>query len=318
MRKILVICGPTSTGKTSLAIKLAKKLNGEIVSADSRQVYVGMNIGTGKDIPDNSLWVKSDKKSQTGYYEIQGVKVWGYDLVSPKKEFSVAEYIKIASKIISDISERGKIPILTGGTGLYIRGVIDGIPTAEIPRNFQLRKNLSTKTPDYLFEKLAEMDSAKALLLNSSDRKNPRRLIRSIEIAQFLLNKNRLKRVRSMSDKYKVLFVGLNAPKKAIEKKIRKRVSTRIRQGIEQEIKTLIMQGVGWGDQSMLTLGYRQFRGYFERTIDLSHVLDDWIIEEIRYAKRQMTWFKKDKRIIWFDITKLNFIISIEKLIQKW
>jgi tRNA dimethylallyltransferase len=132
--KLLVICGPTSTGKTILAISLAKKFNGEIVSADSRQVYKGLDIGTGKDLPKNAkikyLWMK-----KFGFYEIKGIKIWGYDLADPRHSFSVSQYLRFAERVISDISKRGKLPILVGGTGLYIKGVVDGIPTAEIPKN---------------------------------------------------------------------------------------------------------------------------------------------------------------------------------------
>src|SRR5687767_6639381 len=123
MKKLLVICGPTATGKSSLAFKLARKFNGELISADSRQVYIGMDIGTGKE------WG-------------EGVEIWGYDLVDPDKEFSVAQYLRFATKKISDIEKRGKLPILVGGTGLYIKGVVDGIPTVDVPRNKKLREIL--------------------------------------------------------------------------------------------------------------------------------------------------------------------------------
>lgn len=180
--KLLVICGPTATGKTALGIYLAKKFEGELVSADSRQVYKGMDIGTGKDLPGNSkLEIRNSKLG--GSYKVAGVPIWGYDLISPKEEFSVARYIKIAGKIIKDIWERDKLPILAGGTGLYIKGVVDGIPTAFIPKNIALRESLGKRGVRELFEILAEMDAVKAASLNISDKKNPRRLVRAIEIA---------------------------------------------------------------------------------------------------------------------------------------
>ena len=133
MNKLLVICGPTSTGKTTLAIALAKKFNGELISTDSRQVYKGMDIGTGKDLPEGAKF-KLPWFQKYGYYEVGGTKIWGYDLADPRHEFSVAQYIKFAERIISDVLKRGKSPVLVGGTGLYIRGVVDGIATAGVPK----------------------------------------------------------------------------------------------------------------------------------------------------------------------------------------
>ena len=147
MNKLLVICGPTSTGKTTLAVDLAKKFNGELISADSRQVYKGMDIGTGKDLPKGAK-IKLPWFQKYGYYELNGVKIWGYDLAAPRHEFNVAQYIKFAERLISDISKRGKTPILVGGTGLYIKAVIDGISTASIPKNNLLRKNLEKVPPE--------------------------------------------------------------------------------------------------------------------------------------------------------------------------
>ena len=193
MKKLLVICGPTATGKTRLALHLGKKLNAELVSADSRQVYKWMNIGTGKDLPKDSRFKIQDSRSG-GYYLVGGVKIWGYDLVEPTEEFSVGKYVKIARKIIKDIwksrqklthsgGQGGKLPILVGGTGLYIKGVVDGIPTAAISKSKALRKTLEGKKSDELFELLAQLDPVRAASMNASDRKNPRRLIRAIEVA---------------------------------------------------------------------------------------------------------------------------------------
>jgi tRNA dimethylallyltransferase len=137
--KILVVCGPTATGKTSLGIELAKKFNGEIISADSRQVYKEMDIGTGKE------WG-------------EGVDIWGYDLVAPKEDFNVSQFLKFAEEKILDIKSRKKIPIIVGGTGFYIKGIVDGIETVEIPQNKSLRKILEEKTVDELFEMLSGID----------------------------------------------------------------------------------------------------------------------------------------------------------------
>lgn len=315
MNKILVICGPTATGKTSLGLALAKKFNGEIVSADSRQVYKNMDIGTGKDLPENSKLEIGNWK--LGYYLIQGIKLWGYDLVSPKEEFSVSKYLKFAGKTISDIERRGKLPILVGGTGLYIKGVVDGIPTVDIPRNKKLRKNLENMTSDQLYEHLSQLDSFKAGSMNSSDKKNPRRLVRAIEIAMWVIDSTK-KKLPQNKTVFDTLFVGLTGPSEFLERRINKRVEDRIAAGFETEIKKLIDSGVDWNDQSMMSLGYRQWRDFAEGAVDRDAALSEWKKEERKYAKRQMVWWKRDGRINWFDITKGEYQKKVEKLVEKW
>lgn len=318
-RKLLVICGSTVTGKTNLGLRLAKKLEGEVISADSRQVYKGMDIGTGKDLPRNFGFRTSDlrfKGAKVGYYTDGDTRIWGYDLVSPKGSFSVAEYIRIAGKVIENIWKRGKLPILVGGTGLYIQGVVDGIPTATIPRNERLRSSLEGKGFPELFEMLAQLDPVKAASLNTSDRKNPRRLIRSIEIADAVMRgKDKSSKKMAVDD---VLFIGLVAPRGKLNERIDKRVGSRLREGFEKEVSRLLKEGVSWEMQSMSSLGYRQWRDYVEGKLTKDQAIEKWRSEERKYAKRQITWFKKDKRINWFNISKSNWQRSVEKMVEKW
>ena len=332
MHKLLVICVPTATGKTSLAIHLAKKFspkgrpasgwNGELISADSRQVYKGMDIGTGKELPVNSkLKIKNLKlgKKRIGFYEIRGIRVWGYDLVDPKEEFSVAQYVKFADKIIKNIGKRGKLPILVGGTGLYIKAVVDGIPTAVIPKSISLRKKYKNKSVRELQDILGKLDSFKLSSMNVSDRKNPRRLVRAIEIAKWMLEVGSKKLEKSR--KYEgdsVLFIGLTASREFLENRIDKRVEERIRSDVEDEIKNLLKFGIKWNSQAMQSLGYKQWFRYFNKEKTLKEIVDDWLRAEKNYAKRQMTWFKKDERINWFDITKPNWEEDVEDLVKKW
>lgn len=322
--KLLIICGPTATGKTKLALHLAKVLGGEIVSADSRQVYRGMDIGTGKDLPVNyKLQIANYKlgKPKIGYYEIYGVKVWGYDLVDPKEEFSVAQYIPIAQEIIKNIWMRSKLPILVGGTGFYIKGVVDGIATSTIPKDEFLRNSLTGKNIQELFEILAGSDSVKAASLNASDRKNPRRLIRAIEIASFQKTGKFISSMIRINEKNKVkntLFIGLKCSKEVLEGKIRNRVENRQREGIEEEIRELVSQGVNWGMQSMQTLGYSEWHEFMVGRKTKEETLKKWEADEKKYAKRQITWFKKDIRINWFDISQEDWQENVEKLVQKW
>lgn len=321
MRKLLVICGPTATGKSSLALHLAKQLNGELVSADSRQVYKGMDIGTGKDLPRGFEFRISNlgfKDGGVGYYTDGETRIWGYDLVGPKEEFSVGQYVKVASRIIEDIRARGKLPILVGGTGLYIKGMVDGIPTASIPQDKRLRKSMEDKRVRELFEILAQLDPIRAAGMNASDKKNPRRLIRAIEIAQWQLKRKGKEKQRPLISKDGVLFVGLTAPRLELCKRIEKRVDKRLKRGIEEEIKNLTKMGVSWDDQSMGSLGYNQWKSYFEGEKTKKEMLGGWKKEECRYAKRQMTWFKRDRRINWFDVTKGSWETGVEKLVKRW
>jgi tRNA dimethylallyltransferase len=316
--KLLVICGPTSTGKTTLAIELAKKFNGELISADSRQVYKGMDIGTGKDIPKGTK-IKLPWFQKYGYYEINGAKIWGYDLADPRHEFNVAQYIKFAGRIISDIVKRGKVPILVGGTGLYIKAVVDGIATASIPKNNLLRKNLEKATAEELFEKLAQMDSFKAGQMNASDKKNPRRLIRAIEVAMWKINNGQKeKEIAKKKKDFEVLMIGLTAPEKFISARISSRVARRVEAGIKKEVQDLLKKHVTWEMPSMSSMGYRQWKDYFDGKRSEAEVIRDWEGEENKYIKRQMVWFKKDKRIHWFDITEAKYPENVEKSVEKW
>ena len=303
MKKVLVVCGPTATGKTFLALKLAKKFNGELISADSRQIYRGLDIGTGKDLCKIPKWAT----------------IWGYDLVGPKEEFSVSKYIAFANKAIEDIWSRDKLPILVGGTGLYIKGVIDGIPTVDVPRNKKLRERLSEKTSEDLYEMLSQIDAIRAGSLNSSDKRNPRRLIRAVEVATWMIdNSKKLPKGNESHRNRSVLFIGLYAEKEKLFDRIEKRVDKRIAAGLEDEIKSLLSSGITWKMQSMSSLGYRQWKEFFEKTKTKEAVINDWKKEEKRYARRQITWFKKDRRLHWFDTTEKKLIKNVEILVKKW
>lgn len=316
MNKLLVICGPTATGKTRLGVHLAKKINGEIISADSRQVYKGLNIGTGKDLPKGAkikhLWMK-----KFGYYEVDGVKIWGYDLADPRHSFNVSQYLRFTERIIPDIIKRGKTPILVGGTGLYIKGVIDGIPTAEIPKNSKLRKSLEEKSASGLFENLAQIDSIKSAAMNSSDRKNPRRLIRAIEVATWKITHSRIETYKKPTI-YDILQIGLTANEKHLFNKIENRVSERFKEKLKDEIASLLKSHVHWNMQSMSSMGYGEWRGFFEGNKSEVEVIEIWKGEEKKYVKRQMVWFKKDKRIRWFDVTDPNYPVNVEKIVLMW
>lgn len=304
MKKILVICGPTATGKTSLAFKLAKKFDGEIVSADSRQVYKHMDVGTGKE------W---DSK----------VKIWGYDLIEAKNTFSVSDYFKLMKFVISDIWSRNKLPIITGGTGLYIKSLIDGIPTVDVPKSNSLRISLEKMNVDDMFEKLATLDSAKAGSMNLSDRKNPRRLMRAIEVAVWNLENETQKQVvdkreHVLNSDVDVLMIGLTSSLEKLFSNIKKRVDLRMNNGFIDEVENLLKMGISWKNQSMNTLGYKESEAFFKNGLTYEEFISIWEKNEMKYVKRQLTWFKKDNRINWFDIEDINLFNRVANLVEKW
>ena len=280
-KPLLVVCGCTATGKTKLALHLSKVFNGELISADSRQVYKYMDIGTGKDI------------NKYG-------KIMGYDLVNPNEEFNISYYSKFAKKAIDEIYKRNHLPILVGGSGFYIKSVIQNISTISIPANKILRENLRGKTTSELIEILANVDSKKLQLMNNSDRNNPRRLIRAIEVAASTDVKTK------NNSNYDVLYVGLTIDTNELKKRIEKRVDERVEMGFSHEIKFL-KENNYWEGAPSRTLGYKDWPN-----------VDQWKVGEFKYAKRQMTWFKKEKQISWFNISNTNFTKEVEKLVKKW
>lgn len=319
--RLLVICGPTATGKTSLGFKLARKFNGEIVSADSRQVYKYMDVGTSKGLPVNSKL--QTLNSNLGFYLIHGIKLWGYDLAEPNERYNVSVYFKTIKYIVSDIWRRGKLPIIVGGTGLYIKSIIDGIPTVDIPKNDSLRESLENLTVYEMYEKLATLDSTKAASLNSSDKLNPRRLIRAIEVAVWNIENETQKQIvekrKNVLDRdVDVLMIGLIANNSVLLNNIEKRVESRIENGFIDEVEDLLKMGVSWKDQSMNSLGYKESEAFFKNGQTYEDFISLWIKNEMKYVKRQLTWFRKDNRIIWFNINNNDYLEKVENTVKRW
>jgi len=339
-KKLLVICGPTATGKTQLGINLAKLCNAEIISADSRQVYRGMNIGTGKDIGgskfnlacrqarvqssklESKIQKELNQKITVGAYWVQGILIWGLDLVEPNQVFSVAHYAAFARRLIKSLWAREKLPILVGGSGFYIKAVIDGVDTLGVAPNWELRWQLDNLSPGELFKIPARLDPEKAALLNLSDRQNPRRLIRAIEISQ--KNQKTLRQKRLNIDH--LLMLGLKANNQVLYERIDRRVERRVKQGIEQEIKRLL-KNYDWQNSALSqTLGYQEWEPYFKDEAGREEVIQRWKYNEHGYARRQLTWFKKfcpetkfkNRQIKWFDIARKNWQASAKKLVRNW
>lgn len=300
MNKLLIISGPTASGKTSLAFNLAKKLNGELISADSRQVYRGMDIVTGKEIDE--------------------VKTWLLDVVEPDQPFTVADYYRLAWEAINNIWQKGKLPILVGGTGFYIKVLLDGIETMGITPDWQLRAKLEQLSVDDLGRKLKQVDPNRWEKMNMSDRKNPRRLIRAIEIAKVKsqIPKSKLQtNFKSQIPNPKFLWVGLTVDFKTLYQRVDKRVDERVKTGAVEETKKLAKK-YGWNIPSMTSQGYRELRGFVEGKISLDEAVRHWKFAEHEYARKQMTWFKKERRITWFDITDQYFAKKVERKVADW
>lgn len=299
--KIIVIVGPTASGKSDLAVKIAKKLNGEIISADSRQVYKGLDIGAGKVPRDKT----TNHKLQITNYSYRDIPHHLLDIASPKRIFTVAQYQKLARKKINKIWGRSKLPILCGGTGFYINAVVDGLSIPEVKPNHKLRRELEKKTTEELFQILKNRDPRRA---NSIDRQNPRRLIRAIEIAKKL---GRVPKIKKTPLKCSVLFLGIEKNRAELKNLISKRLKRRIKAGMLKEIKNLHKNGVSWKRMEELGLEYRYGARYTQGKILYQEFIDALTKEICRYAKRQMTWFRKDKRIHW--IAKTNEAITAAK-----
>lgn len=316
MKKILIILGPTATGKTDLALKLAKKFNGELVSADSRQVYRGLDIGTGK-LPLRQAQGKQVKKGKY-YWKINEIKIWMYDVVSPKKQYNVAEYVKEVGKIVEQIISKGKLPIIVGGTGLYLKVLLEGLPNLKIPIDLNLRRKLSQLSLEKLQVKLQELASAKWDKLNNSDRNNKRRLLRSVEIAYMYpyINKSQISNIKYQKDN--ILKIGLTTPRSILNKLIDARVLFHLNQGMVEEAVELHHQGLSFKRMHELGLEYAVLADYLVDKINKEQLIENLKTKIHQYAKRQMTWFKKEKNVVWFDVTAQNYYLKVEKLVAAW
>jgi tRNA dimethylallyltransferase len=270
MEKLIVICGPTATGKSDYAVALAKEIGGEVISADSRQVYKGLDIGSGK----------ITKK------EMKGVKHHLLDVANPKRVFSVAQYKKLADKAMKAILKQGNIPILCGGTGFYINAVIFNQTFPEVPPNNILRKALKKLSLFQLQEKLRTLDPDR---YETIDIHNKIRLIRAIEIATAL---GKVPAVTSLPE-YNVEWVYLDFPDDQLKERIRARLLKRMKQGMVNEVQKLHDTGMSWKRLEALGLEYRYVALYLQKKISKEVMLEEIMSASWQYAKRQRTWFKK-------------------------
>lgn len=291
MNRIVVILGPTASGKSSFAINLAKKFNGEIISADSRQVYMGMDIGTGK--------ISKNEQKLVKHYLL--------DVASPKKQFTVADFKKLGTKAIAQIEKKKKIPFLVGGTAFYIYSLIDDWNIPDVSPNKKLRNQLRNKSTAQLFQILKKIDPRRA---GNIDAHNPARLMRAIEIAKAL---GKVPSLTPGPSTLNPLFLGIRKDQNALYKLIDKRLEERLKDGMVNEVKKLHKLGVSWKRLETFGLEYRFIALYLQNKISYDDMVMQLKSAIHKFSKRQMTWFKRDSRIQWIKNQK-----QAEKLIKNY
>ena len=309
-QKLIVILGPTASGKSDLAVKIAKKFNGEIISADSRQVYKGLDLGSGKITKE----------------EMRGVSHYCIDVASPKKRFTVAQYQKLAKKAIKKILAKGKIPIICGGSAFYIYALLNDWNLPAVPPQKKLREKLEKKSAKELFQQLKKLDPQRA---KNIDKHNKRRLIRALEI---ILTTNKpipslifnSKNKNGLYEVFEVLKIGIKKGKKELKKLISQRLKKRIKQGMIEEVKNLHQKGLSWKRLDELGLEYRYISYYLRGLIDKEKMIKILNQKIWQFAKRQMTWFKKDptpEQVRHKKSAKIKWVKNYkeaEKLIKKF
>ncbi len=277
-QKLIVILGPTASGKSEMAVGLARKFNGEIISADSRQVYIGMDIGTGK----------ITKK------EMQGIPHYLLNIASPKRKFTVAQYQKKAIDTIKKVHRKNKVPILIGGTGFYIDAVTKGLAIPKVKPDWRLRANLEKLTTEQLFDRLKRSDPRRARTI---DKNNRRRLIRALEIV--IKTKKPVPALKEKQPPFDILMLGIKKSPQELKKLIKSRLLKRLKKGMVVEVKNLRRSGVSWKRLEEFGLEYRWVSYLLQGKIDQKD-LQGLLQKEIQhYAKRQMTWFRRNKKTHW-------------------
>ncbi len=301
--KIIVILGPTASGKSDVAIRLAQKFDGEIISADSRQIYRGMDIGSGK--------ITEAEQKMAPHHML--------DIASPKTEYNAAKFKKKTEKIIKDILKRGKVPIICGGTGFWIKAIVDNVDFPEVKPDKELRIKLQELSAETLFNKLKKLDPERA---KNIDAKNKVRLIRAIEICKSIgkvpsISPSPSGRGVGGEGEIEFLQIGILRNKEELNERIRKNVGKRFSMGMIEEVENLHKKyKLSWKKIQSFGLSYNLIPEFLKGNIKTKEELQEKIyLAEKNYAKRQRTWFQKDKRIIWIPIGKKekNKYKNIEK-----
>ncbi|MBI5728426.1 MAG: tRNA (adenosine(37)-N6)-dimethylallyltransferase MiaA [Candidatus Magasanikbacteria bacterium] len=288
--KLVVILGPTASGKTLWSLRLAQKYGAHVISADSRQIYKKMTIGTGKEAGE---W-RAYAGGHDAYYA-QGVPHFLMDIVDPGQSFTLAKFRDQAMKYAILIRQQGVRVLLVGGTGLYISTLVDNLHIPQVPPNKKLRRSLEEKSAPELWRLLSQLDPDATAFV---DQHNVRRLIRALEVC--ILTGEPFSKLRRRGEPvFDVLQIGIDLPREILYKQINERVDRMMSQGLLAEVEALAHQRYGWELPSMSGIGYRQFREYFAGQISLDIVVERLQQDTRRYARRQLTWFRRDPRIKW-------------------
>ncbi len=303
--RVVVILGPTATGKSHCAIEVAKRFNGEIISGDSMLVYKEMNIGTAKPTAD----------------ELQAVPHHLVDILPPDASFNVVDFVEQAKALIADINSRGKLPIIAGGTGLYIKALLEDYAFNSVDEDTELRRSLEaeadTNGTEALHKRLAELDPEAAERIHPN---NVRRVVRALESA---LRGDTISQQGAAESPYDALVFGLNMERSALYERINRRVDLMLEAGLEQEVRRLLEQGVSSECQSMQSIGYRQMVWYLNGSMSYEDAVDKLKQATRNFAKRQVTWYKKMSYINWLELEPEPDYTDVvericEKLVQKY
>lgn len=296
MKKVIAIVGPTAVGKTKLSIALAKKLNGEIISGDAMQIYRGMNIGTAKITTR----------------EMEGVSHHLLDEKNPDERYSVAEFQKTVRAKISEISERGKLPIIVGGTGLYVKAVLYDYEFLEEEKPNE--EQYEQLTNEEVHAKLASIDAVTAKQLHPNNR---RRVVRALNM-YYETNKTKSETLQKQEKKlmYDVTLIGLTDERSELYKRINARVDKMIADGLITEVRTLYEKGIDKDAQSIAAIGYKEIYDYLDAKIELDQAVELIKRNSRRLAKRQYTWFRNQMDVTWFDADIANFDQTVTDIFQ--
>lgn len=293
---LFILIGPTAIGKTDLSIKLAQMMNGEIISADSMQIYKYMNIGSAK--------VTKEEMQEVPHHLI--------DNVYPDEDFTVANYKNHATTLISDINKEGRLPIIAGGTGLYINSIVYNLQFTEVPPSESIRNQLELLSNEELYKELEKVDNTSADKLNINDRK---RVIRALEIykstGKTMSEYN--KDFRMENQDYNLVMIGLNMDRARLYDRINRRVDIMINSGLIDEVKGLLEMGYDKNLVSMQGIGYKEIIMYLEEEISLDESIALIKQKSRNYAKRQLTWFRRDQRIKWMNLDDYSNLEQLSK-----